>query len=440
MKAESPRLVFSVSRAGVALTVSFAGLALAGAATLVSRRVPLAAGIVLLSVGVWAASKVPRADLRSAVAKWGLVLVSVVVTLLMCEAGVRVYFAARHIDIRQYQPSFIYAYTNERQFDRRRFISHPFLPYAPRPFDSRTLYIHQRKDGEAIPYEYSQNSLGFRSPERPFVKPAKTVRIITLGGSTTWDGPTNDQTWPALLEKKLNAHYAGSGSNVEVINMATDGYSSPMSLISLALIGVEFAPDLVISYDGINDVRLSGYEGLTPDYRSAMTRFDDRFQTLQSRLPRLLFRSYLVSLLSRKYDATLGGSPDVMGQIFGPTRRFTPSSDPFRGVEYFERNLRLMRGIAKEYNARFAASTAHWANPIEKQVIQNARLREFLEREHIAYVDLDALLPHNDWTLHVDAVHWTIKGLEAVSDEWAKKIIAADLLGLNNRTAGQGAQ
>ena len=434
MNSESPRIRFSISLAGVALGLSLVSFLLFGIAAFAGRpAAPAAGGIALLTIGGFAAARSSRAALRSALIKGGLVLVSVTISLLICEGGVRAYFALRHRDIRNYQPSFVYAYTDQRQFDRRRFISHPFLPYAPRPFDARTLFIDRAKDGNLQRYDYKQNSLGFRSPERPFAKPARCVRIITLGGSTTWDGPTDDQTWPALLEKKLTAHYEDTGYSVEVINMAADAYSSPMSLVSLEFVGVEYEPDLVISYDGINDLLVEGYDGVTSDYRSTMGRFDDTFQTLQSRLPGELFHSYLISVLTRVYDKRRGGNPDVLGQILGKARQMKPSSDPVSGVEYFERNLRLMRAISIEYKARFAGSTAHWVNPVDRQVIQNTKLKEFFGREHITYLDLDALLAHDDWSLHVDQVHWTTKGLELVSDEWSKKIIAEDLLGLNDK-------
>lgn len=433
MKSESPVAASSPrATAAIALLLSLVGL-MAGCVGLYIRRptLPLIIGAVLVGLGILISSKLSRADFSVALKKLGLAFASVLVTGLMLEIGTRAFFAARAMDIRDYQPSFVYAYTNEREFDRRRFVSHPFLPYVPRPFDGRKLYIYKDKSGSAIPYDYTQNSLGLRSPDRPFAKPPKTLRIITLGGSTTWDGPTNDQTWPALLEKKLNAHYAGSGYSVEVINMAADAYSSPMSLVSLALLGVEFEPDLIISYDGINDLLIEGFEGVTPDYRSVLSRFDDRFQTLQARLPNRLFGSYVISVLTRSYDRARGGNPDVLGQILSKTKRLDKATDPIAGVEYFERNLRLMRAVGKEYNAKFIAGTAHWVTPPERQILQNDRLREFFERERVSYVDLDRLLPHDDWSLHVDQVHWSAKGLDQVSEEWMKKIVAEDFLGLN---------
>ena len=436
---ESPIVVLSISRAMIAIAFSLIGLSFIAAAVRgFLPRVLLIAGVISLASGVLISIKTPRGALSRALAKFALLFFSLVITLLVCEGGFRLFFRLKGWDIHQYQPSFINAYTNERQFDRRRFISHPFLPFAARPFDGRTLFIDRLNNGHPIRYDYQQNSFGLRSPERPFEKPSKTLRIITLGGSTTWDGPTNEQTWPAMLEKKLNEHYGGVGYRIETINLAADGYSSPMSLVSLALLGVQFHPDLVISYDGINDLMLEGYEGLVPDYRTVMSKFDDRFQTLQARLPSLVFKSYLLSVATRECDILRGGDPDVLHQVVSkPRRALTPSNDPLAGVEYFERNLRLMRAIANESNAKFVASTAHYVTPTPKELSQNARLRDFFREARINYLDADSLLPHDDRSLHVDQIHWTPKGLDMFSNEWLKMIIREDLLGLNSRLSSR---
>jgi hypothetical protein len=362
------------------------------------------------------------------------VAVSTVLTLLVLEVGVRVAFALRGIDIRSYQPSFIYAPGDSTRFDRSRFTSHPFLPYAPRPYDSRRLYVYREGVQGMLELDTTNNSLGFRTPERPFEKAANIKRIITLGGSTTWEGPANDTTWPALLEKKLNAHYDKTGDRVEVINLSVDMASSPMSLINLAFTGLEYHPDLVISCDGVNDSFLIGLEGGTPDYRSTMDRYDDRIQPLQARLPSWAFKSYLISVASQKYDSLSPAKPDLYSQVIASkTSQLKPAANPLAGIQYFERNLRSMRAIADENKARFVASTAHWAEPPAKIDAMNSDLRDFFQRNQIDYLDLDELLPHHNSSIHTDAVHWTEKGLDQVAEQWKTKIIAADLLGLNRQ-------
>ncbi|HEY0004845.1 MAG TPA: hypothetical protein VGB17_08535 [Pyrinomonadaceae bacterium] len=365
-----------------------------------------------------------------------LFITSLLLTLVVVEVGLRLIFRSKGIDIRTYQPSFIYGVS---ETDRSRFMSHPFLPYATRPLDSRKQFINREEIHQVVVHDVQTNSLGFRTPDRPFEKPARTKRIITLGGSTTIDGPTNDQTWPAMLEKKLNDYYARTGYKIEVINMGVDMGTSPISLVTLEMLGVEFQPDLVISYDGVNDAgNLIGFY-LIPDYRNVMTKYDDSFRTLQSRLPKWAFKSYLVSWASLKYDHLFHKRPDVWGQVFAPrySANIRASSNPIEGAQYFERNLRLMRSISKEYGATFLAATAHFAQPPEHVLKLNAELRGFFQREQIDYLDLDALLQHDDWSIHEDQAHWTLKGLDQVAEHWKAKVITADSLKLNQQGGGE---
>jgi lysophospholipase L1-like esterase len=360
------------------------------------------------------------------------VLISIAVTLLVLESGTRLVFALRGIDIRVYQPSFINSRDIEIAAAGNRYDPHPFLPYSPKPFDSRKVYTYPDSTQQLMVVEYAHNSLGFRTPERPFEKNPNVKRIVALGGSTTWEGPRNDLTWPALLEKKLNEHYEKSGMRVEVINLGVGMASSPTSLIDLAFVGVEYHPDLVISCDGVNDSFLMGLEGTAPDYRSTMGRLDEGMRTLQARLPRLAFKSYLVSILSHKYDSMSNVKADLYSQVVANhTSKLKPAANPLEGIKYLERNLRLMRAMSKEHQAGFVASTSHWIEPTPKINLLNSELRQFFQRYQLDYLDMDQLLPHGDPSLHRDPVHWTEKGLDQVAELWKTKIVSSDLLGLN---------
>jgi len=91
----------------------------------------------------------------------------------------------------------------------------------------------------------------------------------------------------------------------------------------------------------------------------------------------------------------------------------------------------LMRGVAREYGARFVGSIPHWVTVTEERNAFDNKIRNFFNTEKISYLDLQSLLPHDDFTLHVDQVHCTAYGLERVSDQWVKKIVDENLLGIN---------
>jgi hypothetical protein len=161
-----------------------------------------------------------------------------------------------------------------------------------------------------------------------------------------------------------------------------------------------------------------------------MSKYDEHEQTIQSRLPQWTFRSYLVSWASFKLDRT-AQPPDLWSQVYGKKiSAISTSANRLEGIQYFERNLRLMRAISSEYRAKFMAATAHWVHPDERVVAMNNELRRFFEAEHVDFLDLDRKLPHDDWSIHVDGVHWSLKGEEMMAEQWEAAIVATDGLGL----------
>src|SRR5436309_7841910 len=83
----------------------------------------------------------------------------------------------------------------------RRRPPHPFLQVLPR--------------GQVTPV----NAAGFRGEEIELPKPAGTLRIVTLGGSTTL-GVTNpyEESYPFLLQRRLRERFPGR--RIEVQNAA----------------------------------------------------------------------------------------------------------------------------------------------------------------------------------------------------------------------------
>ena len=112
---------------------------------------------------------------------------------------------------------------------------------------------------------YNMNSEGFRGSEFSKDKPDNTYRIIAVGGSTTFgSGVTNENTWPKILEKKLQN--LSESKKIEVINSGISGMNSfsESKLIKQKLI--HYKPDLIIVYDGMNDVGCKMREHITKEH------------------------------------------------------------------------------------------------------------------------------------------------------------------------------
>ena len=99
------------------------------------------------------------------------------------------------------------------------------------------------------------NSLGFRGDEFSKTKPDKTYRIFMLGGSPMFGyGATSDEaTIPGFTQKKIDEK--DFGFDIEVINSGSQAADSNKELKLVEKRLVTFSPDLIIIYDGWNDLR-----------------------------------------------------------------------------------------------------------------------------------------------------------------------------------------
>ena len=99
------------------------------------------------------------------------------------------------------------------------------------------------------------NTLGFRGAEFFTIKPLDTYRIFMVGGSTMFGaGATSDETTiPGYLQQLLNEK--DFEFDIEVINSGIQGADSNTELNLIEQKLVTFSPDLIVVYDGWNDLR-----------------------------------------------------------------------------------------------------------------------------------------------------------------------------------------
>ena len=113
-------------------------------------------------------------------------------------------------------------------------------------------------DLDAVGIHIRTNSMGFRSPEISFAKPAGTIRIIALGDSVTFGfGVAADETYPARLQALLSQAKPGQ---VEVVNMGVSAYNTGEELALFRGRGAGLYPDLVIIQYYLNDPDLEPFD------------------------------------------------------------------------------------------------------------------------------------------------------------------------------------
>lgn len=104
--------------------------------------------------------------------------------------------------------------------------------------------------------DFRLGSMGFAVDFDLLNPPEKTddeYRIILIGGSGAqgWGASSTEATMASILERLLNAKK--DGRRYRVINLAMGSSITYQNFISLNRWGHELAPDIILSYSGIND-------------------------------------------------------------------------------------------------------------------------------------------------------------------------------------------
>ena len=121
------------------------------------------------------------------------------------------------------------------------------------------LYDVKTSGNLLVPNQKSEtlsiNSLGFRGDEISESKPENTFRIFMLGGSTMFGhGATSDDTTiPGYIQNMLEEK--SYNYEIQVINAGIQGADSFDEVNILETKILQLNPDLVIIYDGWNDLR-----------------------------------------------------------------------------------------------------------------------------------------------------------------------------------------
>ena len=97
------------------------------------------------------------------------------------------------------------------------------------------------------------NNFGMRGPDITQDKPNDTFRIFIIGGSTVYgSGSTSDKTTiPGFLQEKIDN--SGIDQKVQVINAGIMGSTSIEEVHRIKNDLINFEPDMIIIYDGVNE-------------------------------------------------------------------------------------------------------------------------------------------------------------------------------------------
>lgn len=228
----------------------------------------------------------------------------------------------------------------EFEQDRSPLQAHPYTAFACKP--------NWRSSPNAR-LQASHNSFGFRGEEIAWDKPEGTLRVLCLGGSSTYGEAvsSDENTWPSQLGTLLNK--ASTSEDFEVINLGVPGYTTFESLTQLATLGLELQPDVVLIYHAMGDLRAVLADSVAPDN----THFRTNWPTTYRGDLDALFEYSRVYRLARSV-VTDNAVRRLEGDVIA-TRgdQSTESGLPHhQGFANYERNLRSMVALARSGGAK----------------------------------------------------------------------------------------
>lgn len=290
----------------------------------------------------------------------------------------------------------------------------PYVTYGLVP-----SYTFVRKDADD-PVK-TTNTLGFRGPEIAIPKPEGTLRVVCLGGSTTFSDLVNDdETYPLLLERALRE--ARPGRAIEVVNAGVPSYTAAESLANLTYRCLELEPDVVVVYHAANDTRPRGYTNFEPSYAHYRKPWDGGFHALYAG------------------EGEFGG----INALIQHTEGWVDPADVAArreavraaGSEAFRRHLTSLCGVAKAHGI-VPVLVTFAANPdpslpgadavmIEAIAEHNDVIERVARTQGAAVIDLDGALSR-DGTFG-DPVHLNAHGQRAKARIIAEGLLAAGVL------------
>lgn len=289
---------------------------------------------------------------------------------------------------------------NGQREEVRSIDAHPYL-----------LYVNHPGHVDSV---LQNNSLGYRNPEFSLQKDSNTLRILALGGSTTYGFLNKDprSTWPAILEVQLNK---ALDQPVEVINAGLNYGTSAELLASYTFRHRYLEADWVLYHGGGNDAAPVVFPNYDPEY----THFRAGGKALTLRpLERVLLRSFVFrifySLWLSPIETIYQSQPYSFSDLDPEAvQKAVQDSTNYAG---FRRNLDLLTQMVKMDGSQMAMIEFLTASPKKvgrrrkdlKPILpdflaaieQNRQIMQKLSNQHkIPYI----YLPENQFT---DRMFW----------------------------------
>jgi lysophospholipase L1-like esterase len=290
------------------------------------------------------------------------------------------------------------------------------------------------------------NSQGYRGRAASKPKPAGELRVVVLGGSAVFEG---EPALPELLEREL--HERGI-AQAACFNFGVVSSVSGMEVARLLFEVTELEPDVVVLYDGGNDLLLPAVYDPRPGYPFNFVVYESNplLRRNLATYPSLALFAYGSQLLRTLMP---GWFERRFVDVEGLRRRVGYGSEEWKAniAATYAKNLvradRVTRAWGSDFVAFFRPLVFYkpTLGPAESAIRQRneqlypllvdlrARVQEALvpvrEREGVVIYDLSGVFDTTTTDMFVDVVHTTAEGKQVVARAIALELARRPSLG-----------
>lgn len=258
--------------------------------------------------------------------------------LILCltEIGFSIYYRfEQHQDYRIYADCYAGADWVAKYYDEFNecSVEHwtPYVYWSRNPYTGN--YINIDDDGlRKTVYESKEED-----------KTKKQFRIFMFGGSTLWGTGARDEfTIPSLVGSELS----NKGLNVEVLNFGESGYVNSQELIRFYTeLRKNNFPDLVVFYDGVNDVFSAYQQGIAGNPQNEFNRVKEFNATKGKKKSSQVFFESLMTLSSVRF------ATGIIKREINIKHYTDQETDKLAGetADIYFANLKVISSWGKEY-------------------------------------------------------------------------------------------
>jgi lysophospholipase L1-like esterase len=248
------------------------------------------------------------------------------------------------------------------EFLLRKYDLHPTTQASlPKEDFHPYLQLKNSQKDNAIRPQLHINSLGFRGEEIEKEKSPNTYRIFILGGSTVYNEYTPyEENAARVLEKQLQMRYPDK--KIEVINAGVRYYNSEHSIIQYLFKIKDYNPDLIIVWQGANDMAASCTDIGNDTYGQYSDDYSHKFGPLKTVFNYFYSPKKMFNLTSVDYFFYI-----LKNTLYSDLKKQTPRnliakppgkpvSMRFQSINAFKRNLESLIKILREDNVKLILS------------------------------------------------------------------------------------